>query len=122
MDAKKLNELADTLFGKKLPLTSLHQEIADNFYPERADFTIKRSLGQDFAAQLMTSYPVQCRRNLGNQLGTMLRPTAKPWFHVKRKYNKDELKAWRDSAMMRKVEAVDFALAEEELRKRADGG
>ena len=97
MDAKQLLELSDTLYGKKLPLTSLHQEIADNFYPERADFTVTRSLGQDFAAQLMTSYPVQCRRSLGNQFSTMLRPTARDWFHIKRKYNKEEstdVKRW----------------------------
>lgn len=82
MDAKQLVELGQDLFGKKAPLTSLHQEIADNFYPERADFTLTRSMGSDFAAHLMSSYPLQCRRSLGDQLGVMLRPTAKPWFHV----------------------------------------
>jgi hypothetical protein len=86
MDVKQLSAVADDLFTKKAPLTSLHQEIADNFYPERADFTITRSLGTDFAANLMSSYPVQCRRKLGDQFGTMLRPTARPWFHVKRRY------------------------------------
>lgn len=81
MDAKKLVELAQNLFGKKLSLNSLWQEISDNFYPERADFTLTRSIGTDFAANLMSSYPVQCRRELGNQFSTMLRPTARPWFH-----------------------------------------
>ena len=90
MDAKQLNDLADDLFGKKMSLTSLHQEVADNFYPERADFTIKRSWGTDFAANLMSSYPVQCRRNLGNQFGTMLRPTARPWFHLRRQHQEKE--------------------------------
>lgn len=90
MDIKKLCDVADDLFGKKMPLNSLHQEIADNFYPERADFTISRSIGTDFAANLMTSYPVRCRRDLGNQFSTMLRPTARPWFHVGRKYAKQE--------------------------------
>lgn len=99
MDAKQLREVADDLFKKKMPLTSLHQEIADNFYPERADFTLTRSLGTDFAANLMSSYPVRCRRDLGNQFSTMLRPTARPWFHVKRKYTKQgsdstEVKTW----------------------------
>jgi hypothetical protein len=90
MDVKQLCQVADDLFAKKAPLNSLHQEIADNFYPERADFTLTRSLGTDFAAQLMSSYPVRCRRDLGNQFGTMLRPTARPWFHVKRKYEEKE--------------------------------
>ena len=88
MDAKQLVELATELFTKKQPLTSLHQEIADNFYPERADFTIMRSMGTDFAANLMSSYPVQCRRELGNQFSTMLRPTARPWFHPRQRYKK----------------------------------
>lgn len=86
MTPKKLRELADELFAKKQPLTSLHQEIAENFYPERADFTLKRSLGTDFAANLMSSYPIQCRRELGNSFSTILRPTAKPWFHTRRRY------------------------------------
>lgn len=90
MDIKRLKDVAENLFQKKNPLNSLHQEIADNFYPERADFTLSRSIGTDFAANLMTSYPVRCRRDLGNQFSTMLRPTARPWFHVARKYAKSE--------------------------------
>jgi hypothetical protein len=88
MDAKKLVELAQNLFGKKASLNSLWQEISDNFYPERADFTLTRSIGTDFAANLMSSYPVQCRRELGNQFATMLRPTARPWFHPGIRYEK----------------------------------
>lgn len=86
MDCKGLKGLADHLFGKKSSLTTLHQTVAENFYPERADFTVNRSLGSEFAADLMTSYPLTCRRELGNQFSSMLRPTAKPWFHVGRRY------------------------------------
>lgn len=67
-------------------MRSLHQEIADHFYPERADFTIWRPLGTDFSANLMTSYPVLCRRDMGNAFGTMLRPSAKPWFHTQKRH------------------------------------
>jgi hypothetical protein len=83
VDAKKLRELAESLFSKRSALMSLWQEQADNFYPERADFTIKRYLGTDFAANLTSSFPVLCRRDLGDQISTMLRPTAKSWFHMK---------------------------------------
>lgn len=86
MDAKALAGLANSLFEKKRSLNSLHQEIGENFYPERADFTLSRSLGTDFAANLTTSYPVLCRRDLGNQFSTMLRPTARSWFHPSRKF------------------------------------
>ena len=82
MNAKELNEMCGMMFGKRSSLLSLWQEQADNFYPERADFTYQRSLGTDFAANLMSSYPVVVRRELSDQITTMLRPTAKPWFHM----------------------------------------
>lgn len=92
MDAKKLFELGDNLFGKKAPLNLRWQSVAENFYPERADFTITRQLGwaQDAAGDMLSSYPFIARRSLGNQLGTMLRPTAKPWFHVARRHVNNE--------------------------------
>jgi hypothetical protein len=80
MDIKLLRLTADNLFTKRTSLISRWQEIAENFYPERADFTVRRTLGDQFADGLMTSYPIQCRRDLGDQIGMMLRPTAKEWF------------------------------------------
>ncbi len=82
LTTKQLRELSDQMFVKKGSLVSLHQEIAENLYPERADFTIKRYLGDDFAGNLMTSYPVLCRRDMSDQIGTMLRNTNKPWFNM----------------------------------------
>jgi hypothetical protein len=35
------------------------------------------------ARNLMTSYPVIARRDLGNSFGAMLRPTAKDWFKMR---------------------------------------
>jgi hypothetical protein len=101
MNAKQLNDLAQNVFGKRTSLLSLWQEIAENFYPERADFTYKRSLGTDFAAGAMTSYPFLCRRDLGDQIGTMLRPTAKEWFHMLPKdpgRDNNESKRWLEYA------------------------
>lgn len=71
------------LFSKRTQLMSLFQTIADNFYPERADFTTARNLGSEFATNLMTSYPILARRDLGNAIGSMLRPTSKAWFHIR---------------------------------------
>lgn len=82
MKAKDAWEVGNNLFAKRSSLLMLWQEQAENFYPERADFTYHRSLGTDFAANLMTSYPILCRRDLGDQTGMMLRPTAKPWFKM----------------------------------------
>ena len=78
-----LKQLFEQLFNKRMDLLTLWQEQADNFYPQRADFTTKRNLGTDFASQLMTSYPVIARRDMGNALSTMLRTTNQDWFKLK---------------------------------------
>lgn len=78
--AKELLKQSEHLFGKKKSFDSLCQEIADNFYPERADFTVQRYTGEEFAANLMTSYPVLARRDLGNAFASMLRRDK--WFNV----------------------------------------
>jgi len=82
MNAKALNELAEALFAKKKRLHHLWQEIADNFYTERADFTVVRDPGDEYAAHLMSSYPLIIRRDLGDQIGSMLRPVGIPWFKI----------------------------------------
>lgn len=88
----QLIEEGTQLFTDRSTLDLLFQELSENFYPERADFTVKRTLGEDFAANLDTSYPIVARRDLGNQIGAMLRPTSKPWFHngIKQEEVKDE--------------------------------
>lgn len=83
MDIKTLIGHGDHLFSKRGTLLSLWQEIADQFYVERADFTVSRSLGTDFAAHLTTSYPMMMRRDLGNSFSAMLRPTGLQWFYMR---------------------------------------
>lgn len=97
MDAKALIGMGDHLFDKRGTLLSMWQELADQFYVERADFTTSRSLGDDFAGHLTTSYPILVRRDLGNSLGTMQRPTSIDWFHMRamREEHEDQpAKAW----------------------------
>ncbi len=98
-DAQQLIKQGDHLFGKKSPILNLWQEIADQFYPERADFTVCRSLGSEFADHLMTSYPVMARRDLGNSFSSMLRRDN--WFNLKTSYNDNldyEGRVWLDWA------------------------
>lgn len=83
MDVKALIEHGDKLFSKRTTLVSMWQEIGDHFYVERADFTVSRTLGDEFAEHLSTSYPLLVRRDLGNALGTMMRPTSIDWFHMR---------------------------------------
>lgn len=82
-DARALRDRGDRLFTEKRPLDLRNQDLADHFYPERADFIASRSLGADFASHMMTGYPSMVRRQLGDSLGSMLRPRAKQWFHVR---------------------------------------
>jgi hypothetical protein len=105
MKAKELADLASSLLEKKGPLNTLHQEVAENFYPERADFTVTRSLGDDFMSNVTTSYPIITRRDLGNQIGSMLRPKAKPWFHVKRRFS--EIKEEKDNDVREALERFE---------------
>lgn len=57
----------------------LNQDIAENFYPLRADFT--RSLPmEEFAGNLMESSPLNARETLGNAIDAMLRQGD--WFRI----------------------------------------
>jgi len=79
--AKELIRCGDELFSKRSPLLSLWQTIADQFYPERAEFTVTRTLGDEFASHLNDSYPLIIRRELGDFLST-LRRKDQEWFQV----------------------------------------
>ncbi len=78
--AKSLVAAGDNLFSKRSSLLNLWQEIAEQFYPERGQFTRDLSLGDEFADHLMTSFPVMARRDLGNSFSSMLRQGD--WFKI----------------------------------------
>lgn len=82
LDVKKLMGQGDQLFGNRSTLMLLWQDIAENFYPERADFTVKREMGDDYAGNLTTSYPLLVRRELGDSISSMLRPRGQQWFSI----------------------------------------
>jgi hypothetical protein len=78
--AKELTEIGDRLRSKRRPLMSLFQEIAEIFYPIRADFTTTIQLGNNYADGLSDSYPMLARQELGNTFSTLLRPAQTDWF------------------------------------------
>lgn len=90
------------LFGKRGSLLSLWQTLAENFYPERAEFTTTRTLGAEFGAELMSSHPVRARRELGDAISAILRPTTKDWFFVRTEGDWDavplDARAWLEKA------------------------
>lgn len=77
---KDITKLGLEQFKKKGPVDSLLQDIADHFYPARADFTRQRVFGTEYADHLMSSYPVISRRELSDAIGVMLR--TGPWFRA----------------------------------------
>lgn len=79
----EIRQLGDGLFDKRSGLLSLWQEMALQFYYERADFTTVQNLGAEMGTNQMTSAPVLARRNMANAFGGMLRPTAKPWNKIR---------------------------------------
>lgn len=85
MDTRARDVVAqgDRLFGKRLSLLSLWQEIAQQFYVERAHFTVTHMPGEEFADHLMSGFPLMTRRDLGNALSSMLRPNSKDWFSIR---------------------------------------
>ncbi len=92
---------AERTLGKRQNLLTTWQQMAENFYIERADFTADRALGDDFAGYITTSYPTMARRDLGNAFGGMLRPSGQDWFKmgVKGEEHLDhESKAWLEAA------------------------
>lgn len=104
---RKLKEDGQKLFSDRKSLESLWQDIALQFYPEMAEFTATRSMGQDFADHLTTSYPLIARRTLGDSLSALLRPvnldTTSPgvWFSMRtgsEEREDDEAKKWLEWA------------------------
>lgn len=81
-NAKELCRREERQFRLKDSLHGLWQELALNFYPERADFTTGRALGSEFAIDLFDSEPLRCRRDLGNARASMLRPAGQEWFRA----------------------------------------
>lgn len=97
--SKQLLKQGEALFSKRVALMSYWQEVAEHFYPERADFTLTRHLGDEFAEHLVSSYPIMVRRDLGNAIGAMLRRDE--WFHMRagrEEWEDHEAKGWLEWA------------------------
>lgn len=89
----------DRLFSKRENLLSFWQDIAENFNPQGADFTTRQTLGDDYASNLMTSYPLIVARELTDTFSSMLRPSDKEWATMYVDGLKDhEAKTWLERA------------------------
>lgn len=91
----ELIEAGDKLFGKRENLLNFWQELAENFNPIDADYTTTQDLGTDYAANLVTSYPLIIARDLTDQFSTMLRPSDEIWAKMEvENLKSQEAKRW----------------------------
>jgi len=75
-------KLAEEMFQRQDRILSLWQTLADNFYPERADFRYGKNLaGSEIADATVDSHPIMARRDLGNSFHSMLRDGD--WFNIR---------------------------------------
>ena len=95
---RDLLDMDSRMFSKKESIDSFHQEIAEYFYPERANFTGEITLGEEFATHLTDFTPVMVRRNLADQIGSLVRPSDREWFK----------KSVENKEVRRDVAAKDF--------------
>lgn len=81
MDSRveQLQKQADKLFEQKRPVDALWQEIAEYFYPQRADFTSQRNIGREYASHLSNGYTLLVHRDLTNAISALARPTSSEW-------------------------------------------
>ncbi len=96
---QNLIEAGDRLFSKRGNLLSFWQDLAENFNPVDANYTSTRTLGDDYASELMTSYPLLVYRDLTDTFSNMLRPSDRPWAYMEVEGLKDhEGKMWLEWA------------------------
>ncbi len=114
--ARELIRQGDALFSKRSNIMNYWQDAAENFYPERADFTT--SLDYDsFAGHLTSSVPVLNRRDLGDMFSSMLRPWNIEWFEIATdgeipqdaKAWMEEQQATQNNAMQDRISGFDRA-------------
>ncbi len=80
--AREILRIGDKKFAQKTSVDGLWEELALNFYPERADFLTQRHEGDEYADHLFSSTPILGRRELGNLMSSSLRPRATKWFSI----------------------------------------
>jgi hypothetical protein len=117
---------AQWLLSARTPLLSYWQDIAENFYAVRSDFTITRYIGDEFAYNQTTSYPSLVMRDLQDQIGEGARPTGQDWFEVAT--NRDDrqidnaAKKWLEMATRTQRRAMQDEKAQfSRATKEADG-
>lgn len=100
MQPHALKQFSQERFKLQMPVLSLWQELAEQFYPERADFLRTHNVGAELSDNLSSSQPVLIRRELANSFEGMLRDGE--WFKIGIEGEADHQgKLWLDWASKR---------------------
>ena len=107
-NAAELIKRGSARFDKRRQLDSFRQEVALNFAPWLAAWTSPVQWGEDFTSHLVDGTPILLARDFIGQVGAMLRPPGKQWFHHRTAVDKinnnrstREYLDWRSGKMMR---------------------
>lgn len=101
INAEELLRQDQRLFAAKLSLDSLRQRIAEEVFPERANFTLTRVDGDEYMRNMYESVPAYNRRTLADAIGALVRPKQQQWSKIRpdnELYHEDENLAWCDWA------------------------
>lgn len=74
---------SDRLFSKQAPWLPLWQELAEQYHPQRAEFTRVRSDHAEYAEDTFDSAPIAHARDFTLAVGAILRPPGKAWFDLR---------------------------------------
>lgn len=103
-NAEELLQVSDRLFSKKMMLDGLRQRLADEFFPERANFQVSRLDGEDYQKNSYESVPAINRRTLADAIGALTRPKQQPWMKIRpedERLHTDNSLPWCDWATSR---------------------
>lgn len=78
----KARKRSEKLFANFANFRIYCQEVAELFWPERANFTVDKTPGIDMQDGLFTGTPQMLRRDLANRIGTLTRPPSDEWFRL----------------------------------------
>ncbi len=108
--AKEWLARSDGLFSARSMMNTRWQTLAEIFDPDRADFTLEWTDGQDPYYGLYTSEPQILRRNMANRFGSMTRPKGVDWFKQTSKSDElmgdHEVREWCEDATTRQRKLV----------------
>jgi hypothetical protein len=106
MDLTRLKQFADDKFQDQSRVLGLWQTLAENFYPERSDFTLSHGMGDELADGLASSQPILIRRELANSFSSMLRDGE--WFNITTQDDPDHIsKKWLEFGSTRLLRLME---------------